>query len=158
MLRRIQGAATLTALLFAVGAIFDLIMVHLGKLDASAIAGDAFPLADLPFTPVIAGAITFWVAAILLGATVVAQISVRASRRAAPERLDGWRRVTWAVSIIETAGALLFIFNGMLLFLPAAVALLLVGVAELATIWRDMERRPENAALPVLSREHRLHL
>lgn len=158
MLRTIQMAATMTALLFNMGALFDLIMVHIGKLDASAIAGGSFPLANLPFTPVISGTITFLVSAVLVGATVLAQISVRASRRAAATHLDRWRRITWGASITETAGALLFIFNGTLLFLPAAVALLLVGVAELATIWRDMEARSPNAALPVLTRHQRLHL
>ncbi len=159
MLRKIQLAATLAATIFSAGALFDLSMVRAGKLDAVAISGGAFPLADLPFAPDVTGTITFLLGGILVIAAVVAQMSVWSSGQASDcddrLRLDAWRRLTWGASITETAGCLLFIFSGTLLFLPSAVALLLVGVAELATIWQDMEHRTVH---PVLPREQRSHL
>jgi hypothetical protein len=156
MLRKIQLAATLVATIFSAGALFDLIMVRVGKLDAAAISGGAFPLADLPFAPDVTGTLTFLLGGVLVGAAVMAQMSVwssgQASQSANRARLDAWRRLTWGASITETAGCLLFIFSGTLLYLPSAVALLLTGVAELATIWHDMDHRNANAH-SVLPRE-----
>ena len=161
MLRKIELAATTAATVFSVGALLDLVMERAGKLDPASISGGVFPLADLPFAPDISGTITFLAGGILVLAAILAQMSVLSSLGASATadiaRLDRWRRMTWGASIIETAGCLLFVFSGTLLFLPSALALLLVGVAELATIWHDMERRTARHVHTAVTHGQRSH-
>ena len=141
MLRKIQLSATIVATILSVGALFDLIMERAGKLTLDHTASNNFPLAGMPFTPDISGTLTILLGAILVTAAVLAQwsvtVSCRASRAGDIACVNRWRRLTWSASIIQTSGCLLFVFNGSLLFLPAAVALLLVGVAELASILEE---------------------
>ncbi len=157
MLRKIQVAATVAATVFSVGALLDLVMERAGKLDPAAISGGTFPLSDLPFAPEISGTIAFLAAGALVLAALCAQASVLSSLHAGIADLDRWRRMTWGASIAETAGCLLFVFSGTLIFLPSALALLLVGVAELATIWRDMERRSGRHVRHVVTNGQRSH-
>jgi hypothetical protein len=141
MLRKIQQAAATVTTILSVGALFDLLMAHLGKLDLPADASSAFPLTGMPFTPALTAFFALVLGAILLGAAIVAQWSVMTTCHASKEndvmRVNHLRRFTWMASIIQTTGCLLFIFNGILLFVPAAMALLLVGVAELASILQE---------------------
>lgn len=141
MLRNIQFAASLVATVLSAGALFDLAMEQAGKQPLDGGASANFPLAGMPFTPVITGTLTLLLGMALLVATILALWSVRVTCRAShagdTARVNRWRRLTWSASIAETSGCLLFIFNGSLLFLPSAVALLLVGVAELATILEE---------------------
>jgi hypothetical protein len=127
MLRAIQLATAWVAAFFAAVAACDLLVWH---LDAP-LASDA---ADSPWA---------LLTMLLVTAALLAAISVTGSVRAVQTshraRLESWRRMTWAASIIETAGCLVLIGFGTLLFLPSAFGLLAVGVAELASILHDVE-------------------
>jgi hypothetical protein len=157
MLRKIQLVAAGVAATFSTVALFDLLMERLGKLSAEAIFDSSAILTDMPLVPSVQGAWTFGLASALMVATWLAVVSVRRSQHLSAHsdyvRLDFWRRLTWGASIVETAGCLLFVFSGTLLFLPGAVALLLVGVAELATILHEMDARVPAAA----ERHHHTH-
>jgi hypothetical protein len=150
MLRKIQLTAAGVAATLSAFALFDLVMERLGKLSADVIFDASALLTNMPFIPSVHGNFTLFLAAGLTLAPCGALVSVRRSQRLSIigdyGRLDLWRRLTWGASIIETAGCLLFIFSGTLLFLPGAVALLLVGVAELATILHEVDARITAAA------------
>jgi hypothetical protein len=150
MLRKIQLAAAGVAAILSVFALFDLVMERLGKLSADAIFTSSTLLTALPLVPSVQGIYTLFLATVLMVAAGIAVLSVWRSQSLSAEgdyiRLDLWRRLTWGASIIETGGCLLFIFSGTLLFLPGAVALLLVGVAELASIMHEVEARVPAAA------------
>ncbi len=138
MLRNIQAAAAGIAAIFAFGAFFDFAVKAQGTIG---LMHSPWPGTDLAqFIPT-----WLWFDAAIGLACVpwLAMLSVRASRKAKQANdhvsLEYWRRITWATSISQTTGCLFFVLDGSLLFLPAAIALLIVGVAELACILQDLE-------------------
>ncbi len=150
MLRKIQLAAAGVAATLSAFALFDLVMERLGNLSTDAIFASSALLTDMPLVPSVQGTYALVLAVGLTLAACVAMVSVWRSQRLSAacdfRRLDLWRRLTWGASIVETAGCLLFVCSGTLLFLPGAVALLLVGVAELATILHEVDARLGAAA------------
>src|SRR5579884_1016666 len=137
MLRQIQLVATLLAGLLGIGAMFDLLMLKAGS--------GTMLLAGLPLIPTLSRGESIAMGAILTVTALIAPIGTLRSRCAIraknPRRLDLWRRVTWGLGNVETAGCLLFALNGSLLYLPSAIALLIAGVAELATILYEVRGR-----------------
>ena len=137
MLRKIQLASTWLSAIFGFGALFDVFFVQ-GNATTTLFPG-------WRIVPVLTGG---WITALALLLTIVplfAIFSITRSRNLMRDTnvysIDVWRRMTWGISIIETAGCLLFAVDGSLLYLPSAVALLITGVAELATILNDVESR-----------------
>jgi hypothetical protein len=155
LLRKIQLTATSTAVLMSAVALFDVVMQVAGKQSSNA---GTFPLGVGAMLAPIAGAFKIIVGTVLTLVALLAVFSVMKSCRLVHDglRLESWRRLTWAASIVETSGALLFVFSGSVLFLPAAVALLLVGVAELASILREMEQRADLADHALARRDTQL--
>lgn len=149
VLRRIQIAATIIAAVFSVIAGFDVIVAALQRGPTAGGAMLNLPGASLALLVppwswlVLAGGL-----AVAPFCTVVSAVrSCHAARHGDTGALDGWRRITWGSSIVETTGCLAFVLLGTLLYLPSAVALLIAGVAELATILQDIEQHaPDHAA------------
>ena len=159
MLRKIQLAAASVAATFSTLALFDLIMERAGKLSADAIFDSSALLTDMPLVPSVHGIYTFFLATGMTVAACMAVVSVRRSQHLSAsgnyQHLDAWRRITWGSSIVETTGCLLFVCSGTLLFLPGAIALLLVGVAELAAILHEVDQRASVAA--AVEKHHTTH-
>ena len=135
MLRKIQLAASLIAILFGLGALFD--VLTLSSTPSSMI------FSNWNLIPLLSPVESVAMGIGLITVAILASFSVRASWQAAQHNdkhaLDRWRYVTWGASIMETFGCLIFAMYGSLLYLPSAVALLIVGVAELATILHEVE-------------------
>ena len=146
MLRTIQLAATLLAGFLGIGALFDLLVLKAGAT--------TMLLGELPLIPTLSRGESIALGAAMTATAMLASVSAIRSRHAIQakgrRRLDFWRRVTWGLSNVETAGCLLFALNGSLLYLPSAIALLVAGVAELATILYEVQRHvqvvPHHAA------------
>lgn len=144
MLRKIQRIAAITAAIFGIGALFDVV----ASVAGFAPAPETIPLlfSGLPMidrAPTLPGWLMVFIALGLTIAPFVAIMTVSRGSQAAHDnarsRLDGCRRVTWGTSIVETTGCLMLMLNGSIFFVPSAVALLIVGVAELASILYDVE-------------------
>jgi hypothetical protein len=137
MVRKIQLIATLLAGFLGIGALFDLFVLRTGET--------TMLLAGLPLIPTLSRGESLALGAILTATALIAPISTLRCHQAISSEnrrgLDFWRRVTWGLSNVETAGCLLFALNGSLLYLPSAIALLIAGVAELATILYEVQRR-----------------
>ncbi len=161
MLRKIQLAAALTAWFFGIVALGDVLAIRAGLLQVALYNAALWSWFHVPVAPSLAGSLLMGLAAGMAFTSFTAVLSVWEGLRAwhvgAAARLDFWRRFTWGASVIETGGCLLFVMNGIVLFVPSAVALLIVGVAELATILQDMERQPE-PVVRRLARHERTHL
>jgi len=134
MLRMIQKAATTMSAFFALVACINLLVLP----------GNTPPLMPIPVWPQMAqwrNEIIVLVTVLPLLCHVTVWMSVYYSNRRQFAQLDAWRRLTWGFSVAEACGCLWLAFGGILLYLPSTIALLLVGVAELATILYDVERR-----------------
>ncbi len=139
MLRSIQRVTIAVAAFFALVAYLDLVVWHISLPHLSAASNvpwDMMP--NMTGLSVVALATVLALMPLLATLTVVR--SCAAARDGDYARLEYWRRLTWSTSIVETAGCIVFVGYGSLLFLPTAFALLIVGIAELATILRDIER------------------
>jgi hypothetical protein len=129
--------AAIQSIIFGVCALFDEIVLHSNPIAVR------FP--DLGFSPAFTRELLV-VVAILLSIIPLATylsltriIFISRSRQHIPSTIDSWRRMMWTGAILETIGAVLLTFNGSLYFIPSAVSLLLIGVAELAAIWQALE-------------------
>lgn len=149
MLRRIQIFASGTAAFFGVVALGDILAMQAGKFQGVLPGASLWSWSNLHLAPELTEMALLTLAIGLTLAPFIGAFSVTRSCRSCRvgnvTRLDAWRRLTWGASIIETAGCLLLVMNGIVLFVPSAVALLIAGVAELASIMYDMERQPEHA-------------
>lgn len=137
MIRKIQIAASSLAAVFGIGAFFDVLTL---KTSPSAMLFYGWKL-----IPLLSQWENIALGLILTVTAIGAHFSVLRSYHALTHSdlhaLVLWRYVTWSTSIVETAGCLVFAIYGSLLYLPSAVALLIAGVAELATILHEVERK-----------------
>lgn len=160
MLRRIQIFASCTAAFFGVVALGDVFAMQAGKFQGVLPGASLWSWSNLHLAPALTDMALMTLAIGLAIAPFIGAFSVARSSRwcrvGNVTRLDAWRRLTWGASIIETTGCLLLVMNGIVLFVPSAVALLIAGVAELASIMYDMERQPEHAVRR-LAHHHHLH-
>ncbi len=149
MLRNIQLIAASIAAFFGVVALYDFYALPFAWNNITA------PWPGVSSLEMVPGWMLATIAICLAIAPFGALASVARSKRvmgfAHFTALDHCRRITWAVSIIETAGCMVFVMHDSMLFLPSAAALLIVGVAELACILHDVERLPYSATQRIIT-------
>lgn len=137
IVRRIQLAAAGMSFFFALFALLDVVFETMPR-DSS----EVFPF------PMMSLLSWHWAVGSAIILTLVAGLTlltISLSKRAECchdfTRLDHIRRLTWGLSIFETTGCVMLALRGIPYYLPSALALLIVGVAELMTILSDIRYR-----------------